>query len=84
MGRSTKFYQENPSARKRKAKTDKKINSRPSQVKKRVESNRKRREAKKKGKDIRGLDWDHATRRFTSIKANRGRKGEGNRGGKSL
>lgn len=70
---STEYYRNHPEARKRKAKTDKKINSRPSQIKKRVESNRKRREATKKGQDIKGKDYDHATNRFVKSSVNRGR-----------
>lgn len=79
LSKSAKYYRQNPAARKVKAKTDAKINRRPEQVKKRVESNGKRREAKARGENIRGKDYDHSTKRFTSIKANRGRKGEGNR-----
>lgn len=77
--KTASYYRNNPAARRVKAATDSKINARPEQVKKRVESNAKRREAKAAGKDIRGKDYDHATRKFTSVKANRGRKGEGNR-----
>lgn len=73
MGASTKYYQNNPKARKKKAKTDKKINARPEQVKKRVECNRKRREAKKNGKNIKGKDYDHAVGRFVKSSTNRGR-----------
>lgn len=77
--KSAKYYASNPEARKKKAATDKKINARPEQKKKRAESNAKRREATKAGKNIKNKDYDHATNRFTSVKANRGRKGEGNR-----
>lgn len=79
MGASTKYYQNNPKARKKKAATDKKINARPEQIKKRVECNKKRREAKKNGKCVKGKDYDHATNRFVKSSTNRGRKGEGNR-----
>jgi hypothetical protein len=79
LSKSAKYYRQNPEARKVKAKTDAAINRRPEQVKKRVESNAKRREAREAGKNIQGKDYDHATRRFTSVKANRGRKGEGGR-----
>lgn len=78
-GKTAQYYSKNPAARKVKAKTDKKINARPEQIKKRSESNQKRREAKAAGKNIKNKDFDHATNRFTSVKANRGRKGEGNR-----
>lgn len=76
---STDYYRKNPAARKKKAATDKKINARPEQRKKRVESNLKRRKAKAAGKNISNKDYDHATNRFISVKANRGRKGEGGR-----
>ncbi len=77
--KSALYYQNNPEARAKKAETDKKINERPEQVKKRVESNGKRAEAKKAGKDIKGKDYDHAIGRFISYIKNRGRKGEGGR-----
>ena len=35
--------------------------------------------AKKKGKNIRGKDYDHSTGRFVSSKKNRGRANEGGR-----
>ena len=79
MGTSTKYYRDNPEARKKKAATDKKINSRKEQIKKRVESNAKRREAKKNGKNIEGKDYDHAVNRFVKSSTNRGRAGEGGR-----
>ena len=79
LSRTAKYYRDNPGARKRKAKKDVEQNSRKSQVKKRVESLRARRKAKKKtGKNPKG-DYDHATKRFVSSKTNRGRVGEGNR-----
>ena len=77
--KSAKYYAANPEARKKKAATDKKINSRPAQVKKRVESNQKRREAKKKGQNIKGKDYDHAVGKFVKTSTNRGRAGEGGR-----
>ena len=79
MKATAKYYSENPEARRVKAATDKKINARPEQVKKRVESNGKRREAKTAGKNIVGKDYDHAVKRFVKSATNRGRKGEGNR-----
>lgn len=76
---STEYYRNNPDARKKKAKTDKKINARTEQRKKRSEANKARRSASKAGKNIKGKDYDHATNRFVSVKTNRGRKGEGGR-----
>lgn len=77
--KSAKYYASNPEARAKKASYDKKLNSRPEQVKKRVESNAKRAEAKKNGKNIKGLDYDHAVNRFVPSSKNRGRAGEGGR-----
>jgi hypothetical protein len=77
--KSAKYYATHPEARKKKQSYDAKLNRKPEQVKKRIESNAKRREAKARGQDIKGKDYDHAVRRFVSVKANRGRKGEGNR-----
>ena len=65
------------SARKRKQAYDKKFSSSPEQKKKRADCNKKRKQAKKAGKNISGKDYDHATRRFVSTSTNRGRKGEG-------
>ena len=79
LSKSAKYYRRNPEARKKKAETDKKINARPEQVKKRVESNREVRKRKAAGKSTKGLDYDHAVKRFVKTKTNRGRKGEGGR-----
>mgnify|MGYP005826106881 CR=1 FL=1 len=45
--------------------------------KKKAENQRKRRSALKAGKDIKGKDYDHKTKRFVSVKANRGNRGKG-------
>lgn len=79
MGTSTKYYRENPEARKKKAAYDTKLNSKKEQIKKRTEANAKRAEAKKNGKNINGKDYDHATNRFVKSSVNRGRTGEGGR-----
>ena len=71
---STEYYRQNPRARRKKAKTDKAINSRPEQVQKRVESNRARRRAKANGKNVNGKDFDHAVGKFVPTKVNRGRR----------
>lgn len=76
---STDYYRNNPSARRKKARTDTRINARPEQVQKRVESNRARRKARKKGRNIKGMDYDHAVDRFVPRRINRGRRGEGGR-----
>jgi hypothetical protein len=79
MSKSTTYYRKNAKARKKKASTDKKINARPSQVKKRVQANKARRKAKASGKNVSGKDYDHATKRFVKTSTNRGRRGEGGR-----
>jgi hypothetical protein len=79
LGRTAKYYRDNPEARKKKAKTDAKVNRKPEQVKKRVEANKARRDAEKAGHDIKGKDYDHAVGRFVKSKTNRGRAGEGGR-----
>jgi len=45
----------------------------------RAENQRLRRAAKKAGKNLKGKDYDHKTKRFTSVKANRGNRGHGTR-----
>tara|TARA_R110002073_G_scaffold144403_2_gene296496 strand:- start:2781 stop:3062 length:282 start_codon:yes stop_codon:yes gene_type:complete len=79
LSASAKYYRDNPAARRKKAATDKKVNARPEQKKKRSESGSKRYTAKKKGQNIKGKDYDHATNSFVSSKTNRGRAGEGGR-----
>ena len=44
---------------------------------KKAENQRKRRAAKKAGRNIAGKDFDHKTRKFISVKANRGNRGRG-------
>ena len=46
-------------------------------TKMKAENQRKRRAAIKAGKNIKGKDYDHKTKRFTSIKSNRGNRGHG-------
>ena len=79
LSKSAKHYRDNKSSRDKKKKVDTEINKRPSQVKKRVESNSARRKAKKNGRNINGKDYDHAVGKFVKSKTNRGRKGEGGR-----
>lgn len=79
LSKSAKYYRENKSARDKKKTYDTALNSKPQQIKKRVESNSKRREAKAKGQNVKGKDYDHAVNKFVSVKTNRGRKNEGGR-----
>jgi len=44
---------------------------------KKAENQRKRRAAIKKGKCIKGKDYDHKTGKFVSVKKNRGNHGKG-------
>ena len=44
---------------------------------KKAENQRKRRAAKKAGRNIKGKDFDHKTKKFISVKANRGNRGRG-------
>ena len=73
---STEYYRKNPRARRKKARTDAAINRRPEQVRKRVESNRARRRAKRNGRNVTGLDASHTKNGmvFKSIRRNRGSK----------
>ena len=77
--KSAKFYQENPTARRKKAAMDKRINARPEQRKKRSELVKKNRNSDKKGINRTGKDYDHAVKKYVPIKTNRGRRGEGGR-----
>ena len=49
----------------------------PDRRAKKAENQRKRRAAKKAGKDIKGKDYDHKDGKFKSVKANRGNDGKG-------
>ena len=77
--KSARFYRENKASRDKKKAYDTKLNSKPEQIKKRVESNRAVRKRKASGKSTSGLDFDHAVGKFVSTKKNRGRASEGGR-----
>jgi len=74
LSKTAKYYRNNPEARKKKAKTDTKINSRPEQRRKRRELEKKRQEARRKGVDTSKSDYDHAVGRRVAVSTNRGRK----------
>lgn len=59
LSRSAKYYRDNPKARAKKAQTDKKINARPEQRKKRSELSTARRKMKAAGVDLKGKDLHH-------------------------
>ena len=48
-----------------------------SRKRKKAENQRLRRAAKKAGVNIEGKDYDHKTKKFKSVKANRGNDGKG-------
>jgi hypothetical protein len=56
---------------------DKKTAMTPRRRKMKAENQRKRKAAKKRGINLKGKDYDHKTGRFTSVKANRGNRGQG-------
>ena len=66
-----------PTAKRMKAIRDKKAAMTADRRKKKAENQRKRRAAKKAGKNIKGKDYDHKDGKFKSVKANRGNDGKG-------
>ena len=66
-----------PTAKRQKAIRDKKAAMTADRRRKKAENQRKRRAAKKAGKNIRGKDYDHKDKKFKSVKANRGNDGKG-------
>ena len=66
-----------PSAAKKKAARDLKTAKSPARKWKKADSQKKRRAAKKAGKNIDGMDYDHRTSSFKSVKYNRGGGGKG-------
>lgn len=66
-----------PKAAKAKAIRDKKCAMTPDRKRKKAHSQRVRRAAIKKGKKIKGLDWDHKDGRFETIARNRANDGKG-------
>jgi hypothetical protein len=58
-------------ARRRKAERDKKEAMTPRRRAMKAENQRLRRKAKKNGKDLTGLDYDHNRNRFVSVRTNR-------------
>ena len=66
-----------PAARRAKAARDLAYANSPSRKAKRAENQRMRRAAIKAGVEVKGRDFDHKTRKFKSVKANRGNDGLG-------
>tara|TARA_Y100001973_G_scaffold6932_1_gene9626 strand:- start:577 stop:828 length:252 start_codon:yes stop_codon:yes gene_type:complete len=66
-----------PTAKRQKAIRDKKAAMTADRRNKKAENQRKRRAAKKAGKNIKDKDYDHKDGKFKSVKANRGNDGKG-------
>lgn len=64
-------------AKRRKAARDLAYAKTPRRTRMRAENQRLRRAAKKAGKNIDGKDYDHNSKRFVSVKTNRGGHGKG-------
>lgn len=78
-GKTATYYQNNPKSYAKKKKKDAEDGKSRVRTRKRVEANKKRREAKREGRDVEGKDYDHATDKFVDSSVNRGRAGEGGR-----
>jgi len=68
-----------PDARRRKAIRDKKEAMTPRRRAMKAENQRKRRAAKKNGRNLNGMDYDHTTSSFVSASRNRSGFGKGTR-----
>ena len=66
-----------PTARRAKKARDLAFAKTASRRRKKAETQRLRRAAKKAGKSLRGKDYDHKKKRFVSVKSNRGNYGKG-------
>ena len=66
-----------PTARRAKAARDKRYAMTPRRRKMKAENQRLRRAAEKRGVNLKGKDYDHKTGKFTSVKTNRGNRGQG-------
>ena len=66
-----------PTARRAKAARDLAYANSPARKKKRAENQRLRRAAKKAGRNIDGMDFDHKSRTFKDVSDNRGNDGQG-------
>ena len=56
---------------------DKKTAMTPRRRRMKAENQRLRKAAKKKGRNLKGKDYDHKTKRFITVKKNRGNRGKG-------
>ena len=64
-------------ARAAKAKRDLRYAKSKDRKRKKADSQKKRRAAKKAGKSLTGLDYDHKDRKFKTVRKNRGNDGKG-------
>lgn len=78
LGKTAKYYRDNPKARKKKTTTDKKVNARPEQRKKRAELSVERAKRKRNWANLKGKDLSHTKNGLIakSIKSNRGSKSD--------
>ena len=81
-GKTQKSDDKSPGSRATKAKYQKKYNATTEEKKKRVELQKKRRAAIKKGQETSKTDYDHAVGKRVPKKVNRGRK-SGTKGDRS-
>ena len=66
-----------PKAARAKKRRDLRMANTARRKKMRAENQKKRRAAKKRGKNLRGMDYDHTTRSFVSASRNRSGFGKG-------
>ena len=73
LGKTAKYYRNNPGARAKKKATDTKVNARPEQRKKRSELSVKRKQMKKRWVNLKDKDLSHTKNwiKLKSSKANR-------------
>jgi hypothetical protein len=66
-----------PTAAAAKAARDLEYANSPKRKAMRADNQKRRRDAIKNGQDITGMDYDHASKRFETVKENRGNGGKG-------
>ena len=66
-----------PAARRAKRARDKAYAMTPDRRAKKAHAQRERRKAKKSGRNVKGMDWDHKDGRWEKISRNRANDGEG-------
>ena len=66
-----------PAAKKRKAARDLAFAKTPARRAKKAHAQRERRKAKKRGVNVKGMDWDHKDKRWEKASKNRANDGKG-------